>query len=199
MSDTLDQRLNKILPKITSSDFLRGDGIGNEIAFYIFEYPPEHELRVREHIQHLKKHISKKHPDIKVGHANLFDLIFDVLEDRKLLEKSLAKQRKDGDAALKKSLKGPLNIDKRFAPALVSAVQPQDKDLVLIDGVGSAWPLISAHSLLSSLQPLFGQTPLVMFYPGTWDGISFQMFGKPELNKAETDKGEPYYRAFPLI
>lgn len=199
MSDKLDERLNKILPKVTSADFLSGDGIGNEIAFYIFQYPPEAELRMREHIEHLKEHIAKKRPEIRVGHVNLFDLILDVLDKRGYLEKSLEKQRKEGDAALKKSLKGPLNIDKRLAPALVEAVNPQDKDLVLIDGVGSAWPLVSAHSLLNSLQPIFGLTPLVMFYPGTWDGISFQMFGKPELNKAETDRGEPYYRAFPLI
>jgi len=49
MSDSLTERLNKILPKITSYEFLNGSGIGNEIAFYIFDYPPEQELRVREH------------------------------------------------------------------------------------------------------------------------------------------------------
>ena len=49
----LDQRLNQILPKITSDDFLRGHGIGNEIAFHIFDYPPEDELQVRDHIEFL--------------------------------------------------------------------------------------------------------------------------------------------------
>jgi hypothetical protein len=40
MSDSLNERLNKILPRVISDDFLAGSGIGNEIAFYIFDYPP---------------------------------------------------------------------------------------------------------------------------------------------------------------
>ena len=50
MSDPLNERLNKILPRVISDDFLSGSGIGNEIAFYIFDYPPEDELRVRREI-----------------------------------------------------------------------------------------------------------------------------------------------------
>ena len=41
MNDPLTHRLNQILPKLTSDDFLRARGIGNEIAFYIFDYAPE--------------------------------------------------------------------------------------------------------------------------------------------------------------
>ena len=40
MSDALNERLNKILPKIVSDDFLSGRGLGNEIAYHIFDYPP---------------------------------------------------------------------------------------------------------------------------------------------------------------
>jgi hypothetical protein len=53
MSDRLTERLNAILPKITSQDFLSGHGIGNEIPFYVFDYPPEDELRIREHVAFL--------------------------------------------------------------------------------------------------------------------------------------------------
>jgi hypothetical protein len=60
MSDSLIDRLNQILPKITSDDFLRGKGLGNEIAFYIFAYPPEAELHIREHIAFLLDHIPKQ-------------------------------------------------------------------------------------------------------------------------------------------
>jgi hypothetical protein len=37
VSGTLGERLNKILPRIISDEFLSGSGIGNEIAFYIFD------------------------------------------------------------------------------------------------------------------------------------------------------------------
>ena len=44
MSDALTDRLNKILPRVVADDFLGGSEIGNEIAFYVFDYPPEDEL-----------------------------------------------------------------------------------------------------------------------------------------------------------
>ena len=37
MSDPLTDRLNKILPRLVSDDFLSGSGIGNEIALYRFK------------------------------------------------------------------------------------------------------------------------------------------------------------------
>lgn len=44
---TLDERLNQILPRLTSRDFLDSKGLGNEIGFWIFDYPPEREMDVR--------------------------------------------------------------------------------------------------------------------------------------------------------
>ena len=63
MSDPLTERLNQILPNITSDDFLRGKGLGNEIAF-IFDYPPEAERRIREHIAFLLDHMPKQRPGL---------------------------------------------------------------------------------------------------------------------------------------
>jgi len=40
MSDPLTDRLNKILPRLVSDDLLSGSGIGNEIAFYVFDFTP---------------------------------------------------------------------------------------------------------------------------------------------------------------
>ena len=84
MSDPLTDRLNKILPRLVSDDFLSGSGIGNEIAFYIFDYPPEDELRVRDHIRFLLDHIPKQKPGLRVKHVNLFDFVLDHLKEPEL-------------------------------------------------------------------------------------------------------------------
>lgn len=190
MNDYLTERLNKILPRIISDDFLRGRGIGNEIAFYIFDYPPEDELRVREHIHFLLDHIPKQRPGLRVKHINLFDFILDYLKSRNLLEKALKMQREKGDEALKEALKGPLHENK-LATIFVEVAQPQQNDLVLLSGVGNVWPLLRSHTLLNNLHPIMGNTPLVMFYPGRYDGQSLRLFGKLKSNN--------YYRAFKLI
>jgi Domain of unknown function (DUF1788) len=190
MSDLLNDRLNKILPKMISDDFLKGRGIGNEIAFYIFDYPPEEELRIREHIRFLLDHIPKQRPGLRVKHINLFTFVLEYLRSRNLLEKALSMQREKGDEALLKALAGPLH-ETKIASVFAEAAQPDRHDLVILSGVGSVWPLLRSHSLLNNLHPIMGQTPLVMFYPGRYDGQSLRLFGKLKQNN--------YYRAFKLI
>jgi hypothetical protein len=189
MNAELQERLNKILPRITSNEFLAGAGIGNEIAFYIFDYPPEGELIVREHVRFLIEHIPKARPGLKVTHVNLFDLVLDYLCSRNLLERSLQMQREKGDEALMKALRAALHENK-LARVFEQVARPSQCDLVLVSGVGSVWPLLRAHTLLNNLHPIMGQTPLVMFYPGLYDGQSLMLFGKLKNN---------YYRAFKLV
>ena len=190
MSDRLTDRLNEILPKITSDDFLSSRGLGNEIAFYIFDYPPQQELRVRDHVRFLRDQIPRLKPDLRVAHVNLFDLVIDHLKDRNLLERSFQMQREKGDTALEKALKSPLKAEK-LAEIFVDFVHPAEQDLVLVTGVGSVWPLVRTHSLLSNLHPVMKSTPLVMFYPGRYDGQTIQPFGRI--------KSKNYYRAFRLV
>ena len=190
MKESLTQRLNDVLPKITSREFLSSKGLGNEIAFYIFDYLPEEELRVREHIQFLLSHIPKHRPGLRVQHINLFDLVVDHLKQRNLLERSFQMQQEKGDEAVEKALRSPLKAEK-LVQLFAEVAQPQDHDLVLISGVGSVWPLVRSHTLLNNLQTVMGQTPLVMFYPGRYDGQTLRLFGKI--------KSTNYYRAFKLI
>ena len=186
----LTERLNQILPRIILGDFLKGRGIGNEIGFYIFEYPPENELLVRDHLFSLLDQIVKEKPDLRVKHINLFDFILDYLKSRNLLEKALKMQQEKGDEALQKALSALLH-ESKLAPLLVKEIHPDQHDLILISGIGSAWPLLRTHTLLSNLHSRMGQTPLVMFYPGRYDGQSLRLFGKLKNNN--------YYRAFKLV
>ena len=190
MSDPLNERLNKIRTRIIENDFLSGSGIGNEIAFYIFDYPPEDELRVRDYLRTLLDHIPKQKHGLRVKHIDLFDFVRDYLKSRKLLDKAIQMQQEKGDEALKKALAGPLH-ESKLASHFAEVAQPDQHDLVIVSGVGSVWPLLRSHSLLNNLQPVMGKTPLVMFYPGRYDGQSLRLFGKLKNNN--------YYRAFKLV
>lgn len=189
MIERLDERLNQIPQRITSEGFLRGNGIGNEVPFYIFDYPAEAELKMREYVPFLLGHLAKTQPSLRVKHVNLFELVLQTLSARGLLDRSFEKERSEGSASLLTSLKS-LFEGPKLAASFVAAVQPKKFDLVLVSGVGSVFPLVRTHSLLSSLQAEMGRTPLLMFYPGVYDGQYVRLFGKL--------KG-PYYRAFKLV
>ena len=55
----ISTRLIQIKEKITNKSFRENKGLGNEIGFYIFDYDPEHEILVREHIKTLQKEIKR--------------------------------------------------------------------------------------------------------------------------------------------
>ncbi len=201
MSRKLTQRLNQILPKLISDDFLSAQGIGNEIAFYIFDYPPEFELQVREHVESLLGQLPRHKPGLRFTHINLFAFLVDLLKERNVLEKSFQLQRDKGNDALLKALKGILHEEK-IAKRFAEVSKPAEHDLVLISGVGSAYPLLRSHSLLSNLHSRMGHTPLVMFYPGQYDTQTLRLFGKTGLTGGTTEerrKKTNYYRAFRLI
>ena len=201
MNDQLTHRLNQILPKLTSDDFLSARGIGNEIAFYIFDYAPEDELRIREYIRFLVDHLPKNRSGLRVAHVNLFDFLIHYLKERNLLEKSFRLQREKGNDALLKALKGILHEGK-IAQRFAGIAKPAEHDLVLISGIGSAYPLLRSHTLLSNLHAIMGQTPLVMFYPGRYDTQTLRLFGKTGLaggSAEERKRKTNYYRAFRLI
>ncbi len=190
MNELLKERLNKILPRLESKEFLENSGLGNEIGFYIFDYPPEEELAVRNHVKVILAQLAKKRPELRVRHINLFELIVNYLKERNLLDRAFTLQQKKGDDALKKALAAPLS-ETKMAHAFAAEAHLEDADMVIMTGVGSAWPLLRSHTLLNNLHALMEKTPLVMFYPGVYDGQGLNLFGCLE------DRN--YYRAFRLV
>lgn len=194
MTATFEDRLNQILPKITSDTFLAAEGVGKDIPYFIFEYPPEKELAARQHIDFLLDHIPKQKPGLRVVHVNLFDFAIKHLEGRGLLQKSIEMEKTRGRDHLLKQIEKILHPQK-IAPLIAELIPPSETDLVLISGVGSVWPFLRASSVLNNLHRFTGLTPVVMFYPGLYDQTSFRLFGKVR----DKEKQDSYYRAFRLI
>jgi hypothetical protein len=197
MTTDLTDRLNQILPHVTSKAFLSSEGIGNEIACYIFDYPADEELQVREHLGWMMKRFESHYKDLRVLHLDLLDVVVKYLDNRGIFEKALKMQQTKGDAAVLKALRGPLTAEK-LRDAIAADYNPGGYDLVMISGVGSVWPMMRAHGLLNSLHTVMDQTPLVMFYPGSFDGTTLKLFGLIDAG-TRSPESKHYYRAFSLI
>jgi len=197
VSASLDHRLNQVLPKITSDSFLSNEGIGNEIACYIFDYSAAEELQVRDHIEWMMDRFSSHYPGLKVLHLNLFDVAINYLKSRGLFDKALKMEEAKGDVAVLQALRGPLAAEK-VKDFIAEEYKPNEYDLLLFSGVGSAWPMMRAHNLLNCLHTIMEHTPLVMFYPGTFDGTTLKLFGNIAAGHSKPGT-KPYYRAFILI
>lgn len=171
MSTTFEDRLNQALPRLASPDVLDNKGAGGEIGFWIFDYPPEREMEMRSWLSEvIEPGLRKQKPDLKFVTVDLFECVISLLEERGLLDKAFEMQLKKGDEALLTTLRSVLKED-RLAARIVEKSGATDLGLLIIKGVGAVFPMLRTHTLLSALHPHMRDTPLLMLYPGRYDGL----------------------------
>jgi hypothetical protein len=129
-------------------------------------------------------------PALRAENIDLLKLVTNVLEERKLLDKVINMQLSKGDDSTLVALRSVLKEDK-IAQKIASHHDIANLDLLILTGVGSVYPMLRTHTLLSALHPIMGNTPLLMFFPGRYDGHSLRLF-----NLLAEDH---YYRAFRLV
>lgn len=188
---TIQDRLDEILPKITDSSFRKNRGLGNEIGFYIFDYDPKYEMLVREHIAYVKERVARDSA-IHIREFDLYEIILELLSNKGYLQKNIEMEQKKGSEfilnATRKALRLATNND-LVVQYITERVEPND--IVFLTGVGKAFPIIRSHTILNNLHKAIDEVPLVMFFPGTYDGLELVLFGEI--------KDDNYYRAFQLI
>lgn len=191
MTLSLEERLNQILPRVTSRDFFDSKGLGNEIGFWIFDYPPDREMDVRDFLSGtVVPALGKQSPAIRCAVVDLLTLVTELLEERKLLDKAIAMQQTKGNDGALAALRSVLKEDK-LAQKIADRHDIAALDLLVLTGVGAVYPMLRTHTLLSALHPIMGKTPLLMFFPGRYDGHSLRLFN--------TLAEDHYYRAFRLV
>jgi hypothetical protein len=189
---TLEERLDQIEIEIGKEDFRKNKGLGNEVGYYVFDYSPSVELRVREHIKYLKE---KNNPNI-TGYElviyDLYDLMIDYIEAEGLIEACIQMEEEYGLEYLISSVVQLLNMDQdeNFFTNYIEENTPENA-VVFITGVGKIFPFVRSHDILNKLHQVFDRVPVVLFYPGKYDGQTLMLFSE--------FKDDHYYRAFPLV
>lgn len=183
----LEERLELFKEKIKTKDFLECKGLGNEIPYWIFDYEPENELLIRDTISKLTSSFESKH-SIKIIEINLYDLCLKILNQKITDEKLIQFEKKKGSDALLEKIRLILNQD--ITRKEISEMLRVDCDLIFLTGIGNAWPMVRAHSVLNNLHSVTGKKPLILFYPGKFSGLDLSLFGE--------FKSKNYYRAFRL-
>lgn len=181
-------RLDQIIPKIKEDKFIEGRGLGNEISFYVFDYEPEDELVVRDYIKHIKKEFDYDGTNRRIIEFDLYKMLIQITKEKRIFNDIFEMEKRRGKDTLFKALTA-------FAKPEVF-IQKIKKELgnhnvVFITGVGKVYPFVRSHNILNNLQDILDKIPVIMFFPGKYDGQSLQLFSR--------FKDDNYYRAFRLI
>lgn len=189
---TIYERLDKILPKLLEKNFRENKGLGNEIGFYIFDYDAAEELVVREHIKFLKQKMNDEDSEIKVKEFDLYEIILEILETKGYLKKVFDMEQQKGTDYIINAVKKTLRLTQKNDLVVEYIKERVEKnDVIFLTGVGKAWPIIRSHTVLNTLHAAVDEVPLILFFPGVYDGLELRLF--------DEIKDDNYYRAFRLV
>lgn len=164
----------------------------NDLKFYIFDYAPKDEFFIRKEVKKLKS----RNPDIV--EFDLYEMMLDIIEEEGYLE-DIHRMEVDyeKDLLLREVFQPLLSVeeeDNSFLQKFKTGVPDDGKSIVLITGVGKAFPIIRSHTILNNLQSIFRCNPVVMMYPGR-----YEIKNAMTLRLFERLDDDNYYRAFPLV
>jgi hypothetical protein len=190
---TAKDRFDHLLRVIASERFLKKQGLGNEVPFFICPYPAEEAVGMEALRASLVKQLQNR--GVRVIEINLYDLSISLLHNRGIWNDVLAAEPSVGKDELKELLQGVLDPETHLIPAIGALLSDQEFDVLFLSGVGEVYPYIRSHNVLNNLQSTAKEKPTVMFFPGKYtqsldSGASLDLFGILHDDK--------YYRAFDI-
>ncbi len=182
----IKERLDKVRALIQESEFLEGKGLSNEVNIRIFCYEPENEMVVRHFVNQLETNQSL---DCHLIVCNLYKIFLSICDDMDITDVIPDMEEVDGSAYLLEQLNSAIGnrefIDKiQYEPH-------KPGDVLMLTEVGEVFPFMRIHTLLEALQPYFSDVPILVMYPGEFDGRHVKLFNRLAPND--------YYRAFNVI
>ena len=188
---SLNERFLDLEDRMASVQSLTKYGTANDLKFYIFDYNPQDEIRIRKEVEKLKK----KNEDIL--EFDLYEMMLQIIEDQGYTEDvKNVEQEYEKDYMLSEVLQPILSIEEENNEFLnkFKEVPDDGKKIILITGVGKSYPVIRSHTILNNLQSIFKNNPVVMMYPGRYETkklMTLRLFDRLD--------DDNYYRAFPLV
>lgn len=182
----ITERLDNLKIEIQKPEFLEGKGLSNEVNIRIFCYDPKDEMIVRHFVEQI---IVDQSMNCHLIERNLYKVFLSICDDKRITDRAAQMEERKGKEFLFNNLQKFAN-NKSFVEKM--QYEPHEQgDVLLLTGVGEVFPFMRIHSLLEALQPEFPDIPILVMYPGKYDGRFVRLFDKLEAN--------PYYRAFNIV
>ena len=187
-----NKRLDEMEKAIKNPAIRQSSGRANEVNYWVYDYPPEYELVVRNRIEYLKNKYSNGSAGFNLVVFDLYDIIIDYLESKNFLEKCDQFENKKGLDQVVKAIGNSMRIndDNSYIVEYIRDHTPENA-IVFLTGIGKCYPILRSHKVLNNLNQQYLNAPVVLFFPGTYDEQQLVLF--------DEIKDDNYYRAFKIV
>jgi len=182
----IKQELDRIKARISDTNFLANKGLSNEVGIHVFKYAPQHELIVRDYIERL---VNSSSDEFRIIERDMYKILLEILAEKRVLGNVPGLEEKKGKDYLLAQLQ-KIATQEEFLEKM--KYEPHKYgDVLFLTGIGKVYPFMRSHKMLDTMQQAFSDIPIVMFYPGEFNGQSLNLFDKFHDGN--------YYRAFNLL
>lgn len=189
-----EERFTHLFKVFSSERFLRREGLGNEVPFFVAPYPPKEELMTEALIEDLLIKPLKKQ-GIPVLHLNLYDLSIEVLKQNGTWEDILDAEAELSHDEKLETMVGCCDPQNFLIPKIVEKMQETEFSILLLSGAGTVYPFIRSHTIFENLQSKVKDKPVVLLFPGQYN---YSEVSGRVLNLFGIFDDDRYYRAFNL-
>lgn len=188
------ERFQHMLTLISSERFLKKQGLGKEVPFFICPYKPEEAVEMSRIQKQLANRLDQN--GVRILEINLYDTSIELLRRRGIWNQILEMESSVAKDEIMELLQGVLDPEAHLIPEIAARMQEAEFDVMFITGVGEVFPYIRSHNVLNNLQSTAKDQPTVMFFPGAYthsleNGASLDLFCRLHDDK--------YYRAFNIF
>ena len=180
--------LDKIKDRISDPDFLANKGLSNELGIHIFCYDPKYEITVRDFIKRISSDTSANY---RIIVQDMYDIFIEILTEKRIIDSMPGIEEKRGKKYLLTYLQNNIAKPQAFLEKMRYDPHEPGRDILFLTGVGKVYPFMRAHIMLNAMQAMFSDIPVLMFYPGTFNGQDLILFNRFFDGN--------YYRAFNLM
>lgn len=190
ISTDIARDFDRLRERFADNGFLNNRGLANEVGFYVYPYDASRELEVRQRTAELVAESQTDGSPYRLVERNLWQTLLTICEDKRILGKITTLEEKRGSDALLRQLQ-KIATPETYARTMDYSPHDPGRDILLITGVGQVYPFVRAHSVLENAQSLFEDIPVVLMYPGRYDGQQLHLFDRISDGN--------YYRAFNIL
>lgn len=182
------QSIDSLYELLENRDFLNPETADIFSPFFFFTYDASKEYQVRKEIELLKEKLERPLAMVDTLVINIYETMIEFLKNRMVAGKSsfdtLMELDKGNSRGVQVRLEGLIQRED-FIKFLIEKIKSHlssdshlKKVYVFFYGIGSIYPYLRAHKLVSRLEQYVKDYKVIIFYPGKLENGNYKLFGK---------------------
>ncbi|MBK6680524.1 MAG: DUF1788 domain-containing protein [Ignavibacteriales bacterium] len=167
--------LDNLFNYINSTDLLTTARAGGQLPIYLYAYPATQEDEMSDLIVGLKSRLTSSGKS--VIHKDIFEMVVDILKENGEFTSLLIVEPDTPKWDVADHINAVADFTDMVLPRIKEEIELNSSSVVFLSGIAKCYPFLRTKGIIEGLEIGLSDTPVVLFFPGTYDGWTMLLFG----------------------